>query len=139
MVRGTPQTKIVVENGPPGSWDQDVIHDPYPLVYNDKIYHYDKGEMGGAPPVRAQGLAIAENPFGPFQKHPLNPVINSGHETSLFPFKTGLAALVSRHGLEHNTIQYSPDGVNFEVASLTGLMPSPELGMVVRNINRDEG
>ncbi|EMI46771.1 Glycoside hydrolase, family 43 [Rhodopirellula sp. SWK7] len=120
----TPSNKIVVENGPPGSWDQYVIHDPYPLVRDGKIYLYFKGEMGGTPlPVRAQGLAIAEHPFGPFKKHPLNPVINSGHETSLFPFRTGLAALVSRHGLEHNTIQYSPDGVNFEVAAITGLMP----------------
>jgi hypothetical protein len=32
-----PSNKIVVENGPPGSWDQYVIHDPYPLVFNDKI------------------------------------------------------------------------------------------------------
>jgi hypothetical protein len=120
----TPSNKIVVENGPPGSWDQYVIHDPYALVRNGQIHLYFKGEMGGEPlPVRAQGLAIGDHPFGPFKKHPLNPVINSGHETSLFPFKTGLAALVSRHGLEHNTIQYSPDGVNFEIAAITGLMP----------------
>jgi hypothetical protein len=50
-------------------------------------------------------------------------VINSGHETALFPFREGIAALVSRHGLEHNTIQYAPDGVNFEIAAITGLMP----------------
>ena len=119
----TPSNKIVLDNGPEGSWDQYVIHDPYPLVRDGKIYIYYKGEMGGNPKVRAQGLAISENPFGPFKKHPLNPVINSGHETALFPFKEGLAALVSRHGLEHNTIQYAPDGVNFEVAAITGLMP----------------
>ncbi|MEP3210637.1 MAG: glycoside hydrolase [Maribacter sp.] len=118
-----PSNKVVLDNGPEGTWDQYVIHDPYPLVYRDKIYIYYKGEMGGSPNVRAQGLAISEDPFGPFEKHPLNPVINSGHETSLFPFKEGLAALVSRHGLEHNTIQYAPDGVNFEIASITVLMP----------------
>ena len=119
----TPSNKVVVENGPEGTWDQFIIHDPYPLVYKDKIYLYYKGEMGGNPRVRAQGLAIAENPFGPFKKHPLNPVINSGHETALFPFKEGIAALVSRHGLEHNSIQYAPDGVNFEIASITSLLP----------------
>ncbi|WP_235951869.1 glycoside hydrolase family 117 protein [Crateriforma spongiae] len=154
----TPCNRIVVDNGPPGSWDQYVIHDPYPLVRNGKIYLYYKGEMGGDPPVRAQGLAIADHPFGPFRKHPLNPVINSGHETSLFPFKEGLAALVSRHGLEHNTIQYAPDGVNFEVAAITGLMPIAPGAYVpdaftdtkdgrgitwglchFRNIKRDEG
>lgn len=106
----TPSNKVVLDNGPEGSWDQYVIHDPYPLVRNGKIHIYYKGEMGGNPKVRAQGLAISDDPFGPFEKHPLNPVINSGHETALFPFKEGLAALVSRHGLEHNTIQYAPDG-----------------------------
>lgn len=119
----TPSNKIVVENGPEGTWDQYKIHDPYPLVYNGKIHLYYKGEMGGSPKVRAQGLAVAEDPLGPFVKHPLNPVINSGHETALFPFREGIAALVSRHGLEHNTIQYAPDGVNFEVAAISSLFP----------------
>ncbi len=119
----TPANKIVVENGPPGTWDQYKIHDPYPLIYKGKIYLYYKGEMGGSPKVRAQGLAIADDPLGPFVKHPLNPVINSGHETALFPFREGIAALVSRHGLEHNTIQYAADGVNFEVAAISSLFP----------------
>ncbi len=119
----TPSNRVVLDNGPAGTWDQYVIHDPYPLVYNGKIYLYYKGEMGGSPKVRAQGLAFSEDPFGPFEKHPLNPVINSGHETALFPFKEGIAALVSRHGLEHNTIQYAPDGVNFEIAAISALFP----------------
>lgn len=119
----TAVNRVVVENGSPGTWDQFVIHDPYPLVYEGKIYLYYKSELGGSPPIRAQGLAIAADPLGPFEKHPLNPVINSGHETSLFPFKGGIAALVSRHGLEHNTIQYAPDGVNFDIAAITSLMP----------------
>lgn len=118
-----PANEVILENGPEGSWDQYVIHDPYPVVFNGKIYLYYKGEMGGDPKHRAQGLAIADHPFGPFVKHPLNPVINSGHETALFPFKEGLAALVSRHGHEHNTIQWSRDGANFEIAAITGLMP----------------
>ncbi|MEM1062388.1 MAG: glycoside hydrolase, partial [Planctomycetota bacterium] len=90
----TPTNKVVIANGPPGSWDQYVIHDPYPIVFKDKIYLYYKGEMGGFPKVRAQGLAISDHPLGPFEKHPLNPVINSGHETALFPFRDGLAAIV---------------------------------------------
>ena len=70
-----------------------------------------------------QGLAIADDPLGPFTKHPLNPVINSGHETTLFPFKEGVAAIVQRDGQEHNTIQYAEDWVNFEIASITELLP----------------
>jgi len=94
-------------------------------VYRGKIYLYYKSDMNGKPNhIRAQGLAIADDPLGPFTKHPLNPVLNSGHETTLFPFKEGIAALVIRHGLEHNTIQYAPDGVSFKVMTTTSLMPT---------------
>ena len=31
--------------------------------------------------------------------------------------------IISRHGIEHNTIQYSPDGVHFEVAAISALFP----------------
>lgn len=116
--------KVVIDNGPDGSWDQYSIHDPYPLVYKDKIYLYYKSDMNGLPNlVRLQGLAIANDPLGPFKKHPLNPILNSGHETTFFPFREGIAGLASRHGHEHNTIQYALDGVNFELASITSLMP----------------
>lgn len=120
----TAHNKIVIPNGAEGEWDQYSIHDPYPLVHNGKIYLYYKSDFGERPElVRMQGLAIAEDPLGPFTKHPLNPVITSGHETSLFPFRGGVAALVYKDGPEHNTIQYAEDWVNFEIASITELMP----------------
>ncbi|WP_082795894.1 family 43 glycosylhydrolase [Flammeovirga sp. SJP92] len=121
----TPANKIVIPNGKEGEWDQYSIHDPYPLVYKGKIYLYYKSDFDGDPNlVRMQGLAIADNPLGPFKKHPLNPVITSGHETTLFPFKDGIAALVIRDGSEHYTIQYAEDGVNFDIASIVSLMPT---------------
>ncbi len=120
----TPHNQIVIPNGAEGEWDQYSIHDPYPLVHEGKIYLYYKSDFGEQPDlVRMQGLAIAEDPLGPFTKHPLNPVISSGHETSLFPFKGGVAALVYKDGPEHNTVQYASDWVNFEIASITELMP----------------
>jgi len=136
----TQTNQIVIPNGASGEWDQYSIHDPYPLVYKGKIYLYYKSDFDGDPAtfpaaempvaagesrrlVRMQGLAIADNPLGPFEKHPLNPVINSGHETTLFPFQEGIAALVIRDGNEHFTVQYAGDGVNFEIASITELMP----------------
>ncbi|WP_298472862.1 glycoside hydrolase [uncultured Maribacter sp.] len=119
-----PYNKIVIPNGKEGEWDQYSIHDPYPLVHDGKIYIYYKSDFGEKPDlVRMQGLAIADSPLGPFVKHALNPVITSGHETSLFPFKEGVAALVYKDGPEHNTIQYAKDWVNFEIASITELMP----------------
>jgi hypothetical protein len=70
-----------------------------------------------------QGLTIADNPLGPFKKHPLNPIMNSGHETTMFPFKNGIAALVIRDGNEHNTIQFAADGVNFKIAAISEFLP----------------
>lgn len=40
-----------------------------------------------------------------------------------FPFKKGVACLSIRDGQEHFTVQYAEDWVNFEIASITELMP----------------
>lgn len=121
----TPANQVIIPNGEPGTWDQFSIHDPYPLVYKNKIYIYFKAAYGDRPEyLVGNGLAIADDPLGPFTKHPLNPLFNSGHETALFPFKEGIAALVIRNGNEASTIQYAEDGVNFNIASVTSLMPT---------------
>ncbi|ANW96029.1 glycoside hydrolase [Wenyingzhuangia fucanilytica] len=121
----TAVNKIIIPNGPKNTWDQFSIHDPYPLVYKDKIYLYYKSDFDGNPElIRMQGLATSDNPLGPFTKNPLNPVLASGHETTLFPFKDGIAALTIKDGNEHKTIQFAKDGVNFEIASIVELMPT---------------
>lgn len=120
----TPCGYPVIDNGPEGDWDQYSIHGPYPIVINDQIYIYYKAALGVRPQyLVVNGLAIADDPLGPFVKHPLNPVLNSGHETTVFRFGDGVAAFCIRNGIESNTIQYSPDGVNFEIASVTAMMP----------------
>jgi hypothetical protein len=99
-----PLGRVVVDFGKEGEWDSDAIHDPYPIIYKGRIYLYYKGspQKGGhdGTIVRAQGVAIAEHPLGPFRKSTLNPVINSGHETCMFPWKEGVAAIVSLDGAE---------------------------------------
>ncbi|WP_109830863.1 glycoside hydrolase family 117 protein [Reichenbachiella versicolor] len=122
----TAANKVVIPNGGEGEWDQYSIHDPYPMVHDGKIYLYYKSDFGGSDStntVRMHGLAIADDPLGPFEKHPLNPVMNSGHETTLFPYKKGVAAFAIRDGNEMNTIQYAEDWVNFEIASCVQNIP----------------
>ena len=121
----TSANKIVIHNGAEGEWDQFSIHDPCPLVHDGKIYLYYKSAFNRPGNVWiCHGLAIANAPLGPFNKHPLNPVVNSGHETTVFPFKKGAACIVLRDGQEHFTIQYAEDWVNFEVAAITELLPT---------------
>ena len=122
----TPHGEVVIDFGKEGEWDSAAIHDPYPVVFNDKIYIYYKGSPGRRKEgniIRAQGVAMAENPLGPFTKSKLNPIINSGHEASVFPWKDGIAAIVSIDGPEKNTIQWSPDGENFEVKANIQMVP----------------
>ncbi len=111
--------QIVIPNGGEGEWDQYSIHDPLPIAFKGKIYMYYKSDYNEQPNlIRSQGLAVADNPKGPFVKCDVNPVMSSGHETHLFRFKEGIASVLARDGHEHNTIQYSEDGVNFDVASI---------------------
>lgn len=120
----TKSNKTIIPLGNKDEWDEGAIHDPYPLVYKGKIWLFYKGQPGKQSNakwlVRAQGVAFADNPKGPFEKSELNPVLNSGHETCLFPWKEGLVALVSIDGPEKNTVQYAPDGISFKMmASVT--------------------
>ena len=116
----------VITPGPAGSWDNIKINDPCPIVHNNRILIYYKGapiERGDEYVLRMQGVAIADSPLGPFQKSPFNPVINSGHETCMWPWKDGVAALVALDGPEKNTIQYAHDGENFEMISILQAPP----------------
>ncbi len=117
--------KVVIPNGAKGDWDQSSIHDPHPIVYKGKIYLYYKSDYKAAngETLRSTGLAIADNPLGPFKKYEKNPVMSSGHETQMFRFKEGIAAMLAKDGHEANTIQYSPNGKDFYVASYCDRMP----------------
>ncbi len=126
--------RSIIDLGQPGTWDARAIHDPYPIVYRGRIWLYYKSDVwlqdkNGAtvdqfdhmPPWlgrvshRMHGVAIAERPEGPFAKSPMNPISNSGHETTLFPYKEGVVSIIIKDGPEKNTVQYAPDGINFEV------------------------
>ena len=122
------QETEVIPQGEPGEWDNTSIHDPYPLIYDGKVYLYYKG----APQSRnepdsihlAQGVAIADSPLGPFTKCLTNPVLNSGHETMLWPYREGVAALQIRNGNEGNTVQFAPDGTNFDLKAIVDMPPN---------------
>ena len=110
-----------------GEWDSHKLHDPFVLVYRGQIWLYYKGVQFGRNYRHdlgcGWGAAIADDPRGPFVKSPLNPLTNSGHETFLYPFRGGIAAVTSHEGPEKNTIQYAPDGLNFEVVGKVTVPP----------------
>ncbi|WP_049903337.1 glycoside hydrolase family 117 protein [Halococcus agarilyticus] len=116
------KSEPVLEAGKgPTEWDRRVLknHDPGPLKLDDTYLLYYKGE--GTPETKGQpsqwrrqwGVALADDPEGPYEKSELNPVTNSGHETHVWRHDGGVAALLTRDGPEKNTIQFAPDGLNF--------------------------
>ena len=128
-----------------GDFDSHKVHDPCLMYYREKFYLYYKGErmgeqltMGGR--EIKWGVAIADRPEGPYTKSPYNPVTNSGHEICVWHFKGGIGALITSDGPEKNTIQYAPDGINFEIKSMIGgrVLP-PHAAGLVRSINTEKG
>jgi len=101
-----------------GEWDSMKVHDPSFLVRDGKYWLYYKGQQIGRHPWESKwGVAIADHPEGPYKKHPLNPVTNSGHEVWVWPWNDGVAAIIDWAGPEKNTMQYAPDGINFEIVA----------------------
>ena len=118
--KGEQQNRFLVEEK--GDFDSHKVHDPCIIPYMDKFYLYYKGEqMGeeitwGGRQIR-HGVAIANDPKGPFIKSKYNPISNSGHEICVWKYNGGIASLITTDGPERNTIQWSPDGINFEIMS----------------------
>ena len=129
---GDEDTRFKVEQQ--GSFDSHKVHDPTLLFYNNKFYLYYKGErMGERKTFGGReikwGVAIADNLTGPYVKSEYNPITNSGHELCVWPYHGGVSALIITDGPERNTIQWAPDGVNFEIQSHIKWGP-PAAGLV---------
>ncbi|TLX71841.1 glycosyl hydrolase [Labilibacter sediminis] len=138
--------KPVLEPGEPGVWDGEVddrskilkygafdshkVHDPNLIIRDGKIWMYYKAHPMGVHsklkkpyPDFSMGVAISDTPEGPFVKHHLNPISASGHEALVWPYKDGVASLITANGPEKNTVQWAKDGVNFEVKAHVVLPP----------------
>jgi hypothetical protein len=130
---------LVVEQG---DFDSHKVHDPCVLPYKGKFYLYYKGERMGEQMTFGGreikwGVAIADQPTGPYIKSPYNPVTNSGHEVCVWHYQGGIAAMLTTDGPEKNTIQFAKDGINFEIMSV--IKGGPEAIGLVRSNNPDKG
>ncbi|MDO6761323.1 family 43 glycosylhydrolase [Tamlana sp. 2_MG-2023] len=130
--KGDTQNRFLVEKK--GDFDSHKVHDPCIIPFNGKFYLYYKGEqMGeaitfGGRQIR-HGVAIADNPKGPYVKSPYNPISNSGHEICVWPYNGGIASLITTDGPEKNTIQWAPDGLNFDIMSVIPGVSAHAIGL----------
>lgn len=138
--------KPIIEPMKGGRWFEDedsyntgyfwgVTHDPMLMFYQDKFWLYYKGGVrrpeAATPEMRLYyagpdtrwGVAHSDTPEGPYLHSEYNPVTNSGHETLLWHYNGGIAALLNRDGPEKDTIQFASDGINFEIMAHVGATP----------------
>jgi len=105
-----------------GDFDSHKVHDPCILYYKNKFYLYYKGQRVGENRFWDHreimwGVAIADKPEGPYVKSEYNPITNTGHEVCVWKYKGGVALIHTVDGPEEKTVQWSPDGINFEIMS----------------------
>lgn len=104
------------------SFDSYRVDDACLIFKNHQYYLYYKGRSRKfgkeGPRYTKLGVAIADKPEGPYVKYKNNPIISSGHEVMVWPYRKGIMALLSDHGLEGKTLQHASDGIHFrKVAS----------------------
>ena len=98
----------------PSLFDSFRVDDSCLIVRDGKFWLYYKGRQAGHTPRETKwGLAIADEPTGPYVRYQSAPVLGSGHEVLVWPYRQGVMALVGPTGPEKNTIQYAPDGIHF--------------------------
>ncbi|NMH89669.1 glycoside hydrolase family 117 protein [Flavivirga algicola] len=109
------------------AWDGEVIHEPTFFVKGGQYFLYYKshGRLPWTPNISsgkfnkehadmplATGVAIADNPEGPYIKSKYNPVLMGGHGSMVWPYRNGVCATLPE-GPERNSILFSEDGINF--------------------------
>lgn len=92
------------------------VDDACLIVRGGKYWLYYKGRQQGRTPNQTKmGVAIADEPAGPYVKHAKKPVIGGNHEVLVWPQGEGVAAMIGTVGPKAITrsIMYSEDGLDF--------------------------
>ncbi len=92
------------------------VDDACLIVRKAKYWLYYKGRQWNKGPGQTKmGVAIADEPQGPYVKHPGNPIIQGNHEVLVWPQGQGVAAMIGTTGPKTLTrsLQYAEDGLHF--------------------------
>lgn len=107
---------ILQPSGDDKDFDGLRLDDACLIVRDGKYWLYYKGVQSyrTTPQQTKMGVAIAEQPQGPYVKHP-SPVVSGGHEVLVWPYGQGVVALITTAGASGvvNTLQYAEDGITF--------------------------
>ena len=117
----------ILKPGPQDAWDGEVVHEPTFFVKGGRYFLYYKsdGRLPWKPNISpgefnkehadiqlATGVAIADDPEGPYVKSKYNPVLMGGHGSMVWPYRNGVCATLPE-GPERNSILFSENGTDF--------------------------
>lgn len=110
---------VLTVGADPDRFDSYRVDDAALLVRDGQVWLYYKGRCladgRGGPSRTKMGLAIAPRPEGPFERqNGGDAILARSHEVLIWPYGPGVAALASIS----STIEYAPDGVDFETDPL---------------------
>ena len=111
-----PNNPVLANSKEKSEFDSHLIDDSCLIVRDGKYWLYYKGrQLGKSPRETQMGLAIADQPQGPYKKHVSNPVIPGNHEVLVWPQSEGVCAMIGHVGPKNitNSVLYSEDGLNF--------------------------
>ena len=100
----------------PEQFDSQLVDDACLITREGKYWFYYKGrQMGKGPGHTQMGVAIADQPQGPYVKHESNPVIPGNHEVLVWPQGRGVAAMIGTTGPKDiiKSVLYAEDGIKF--------------------------
>lgn len=101
----------------PRDFDSLRVDDACLIVRGGKYWMYYKGrQWNNTPGNTKMGVAVADQPEGPYLRHDMNPLVRGGHEVLVWPYAEGVVALIGTVGPKGiaKTLQYAADCVTFD-------------------------
>ncbi|MFO7973897.1 MAG: xylosidase, partial [Candidatus Hydrogenedentota bacterium] len=107
---------VLVTSDDHARFDSYRVDDACLIMRKGQYWLYYKGRQWEHTPRETRmGVAVADTPIGPFIKQNNGRAVqDSGHEVLVWPYRRGVMSLVSNTGPHGRTLQFAPDGLDFE-------------------------
>jgi predicted GH43/DUF377 family glycosyl hydrolase len=112
-----PSNPVLKTSDDPSHFDSLRVDDACLVSREGKFWLYYKGRQWNKGPGETKmGVAIADEPGGPYIKHSGNPIIPGNHEVLVWPEGTNIAAMIGTTGPKELTrsIMIAHDGYQFK-------------------------
>lgn len=103
---------VLFPSDDPEQFDSRRVDDAALIVRQGRYWLYYKGrQLDHSPGETKMGVAFAEDPEGPYEKHSAGP-LHAGHEVLVWPHGEGVASMATAAGPRR--IYFADDGIQFQ-------------------------